>query len=147
MKVILLKNVKGLGKVGEIKEVKDGYAVNFLLPRKLAEEATPANLNALKLKIKQIERDQLANLEAAKDVKGRIEKLALELKVKAGENGRVFGSITSMNIADAVQEKGIKIDRKLIQLDQPIKEIGEYQLEVRLHPEVRAKLQLKVSQE
>ena len=145
MKVILLDNVKSLGKKGDIVNVSDGYARNMLLPKKLGVEATPANLNPLKLQNAHQEKVAQENLDAAKAFKAQIDPCSVTIAIKAGENGKVFGSVAAQNIADAAKAQlGFELDKKKIQLSAPIREIGEQQVEIKLHPQVTASLKVIV---
>jgi len=145
MKVILLDNVKSLGKKGDIVNVSDGYARNMLLPKKLGVEATPANLNSLKLQNAHQEKVAQENLDAAKAFKAQIDPCSVTIPIKAGENGKVFGSVAAQNIADAAKAQlGFELDKKKIQLSAPIREIGEQQVEIKLHPQVTASLKVIV---
>ncbi len=148
MKVILLKDVKGLGKEGDLVEAKAGYARNYLFPKKLAIEATPSNLNRWKTKQKEAKaREKKERTEALK-LKEKIESLNLELKGKAGEGGKLFGSITSKDISDALKAQyNIDIDRRKIELKDNIKTIGTTEVEIKVYPEISAKLTVKVSEE
>ena len=123
MQVILLKDVKGSGKAGEVVKVSDGYARNMLIPKKLAMEATEANLKTLERKRAEIEAQRALDLSVAQDLKARLEKTnGVDIEVKAGDNGRLFGAITSQDIADAFEQLYmIKLDKKKIVLDNPIK--------------------------
>ncbi|MCF0145805.1 MAG: 50S ribosomal protein L9 [Eubacterium sp.] len=148
MKVILKENVKSLGKAGDVVEVSDGYARNMLLPKKLAVEATSANMNALKLQNKYQEKVAQENLDAAEELKKQLEPCSVTIPIRAGEGGRVFGSVSAQNIADAAKEQiGLELDKKKIQLTAPIKELGEQQVEIRLHPQVTASLKVNVVSE
>lgn len=140
MKVILLEDVKGQGKQGEIKNVSEGYARNFLFPRKLAIEASDANLQELDDKKQAQERKQAKELAHAKEVKAQLERLRIVVQTHAGEGGRLFGAITTKHIGDALHEQGVKIDRRKIVLSEPIKRLGGHQVEVKLHHEVTAVL-------
>ncbi|AZR74268.1 50S ribosomal protein L9 [Anoxybacter fermentans] len=144
MKVILLKNVKGVGKEGEVVEVADGYGRNFLIPRGLAKEATEGNLADLKHKKKVEKKKQEKELKEAQDLKARMEKNVFEIKVKAGENGRLFGSVTSSDIAKALKKEGFNVDKRKIELKENIKELGMHKVDVKLHREVTATLKVKV---
>jgi large subunit ribosomal protein L9 len=146
MIVILTKDVKGTGKAGEVVKVSDGYARNMLIPRGLAKAATEGNVKNLE-KQKQIMAEKQAADKAAAEIQaGKINDCTVEIVTKGGENGRLFGSITSKDIADALKEQqGISIDKKKIVLDSPIKETGETTVKVKVYPEVSAELKVKVS--
>ena len=146
MKVILLQDVKNLGKQSQVVEVKDGYAHNFLFKRNLAKEATAGNMRALEQQQRLQQKQADERLEEAKQLKEVLEKLAIKVQVKAGEGGRIFGSVTSIDIAEAIERMGHKIDRRTIDLPTPIKELGDYTVTAKLHPEVQAKLQVAVGQ-
>ncbi|HHX03369.1 MAG TPA: 50S ribosomal protein L9 [Tissierellia bacterium] len=147
MKIILLENVQGLGSKGEVVEAKDGYARNFLVPRGLAVIATDSSLREAKHRQKsQAIRDE-KELEDAKALKEKMEKETFVLSVKAGEEGRIFGSVTNMDIAEAVEAAGYKVDRKDILLDNPIKDVGSHSIEIRLHPEVHVWVKVEVNEE
>ena len=144
----LIGNVKSLGKKGDIVNVSDGYARNMLLPKKLGVEATPANLNSLKLQNAHQEKVAQENLEAAKAFKAKIDPCSVTIPIRAGENGKVFGSVAAQNIADAAREQlGFELDKKKIQLSAPIRETGERQVEIKLHPQVTASLKVIVTAE
>ncbi|MCU9613466.1 50S ribosomal protein L9 [Caldibacillus lycopersici] len=148
MKVIFLKDVKGKGKKGEVKNVADGYAHNFLLKNGWALEATSANLKALEAKNRQLDKQAEQELLDAKKLKEVVEKLTIELKAKAGEGGRLFGSITSKQIAEQLQKTHqIKIDKRKIELDDAIRTLGYTKVPVKLHSEVTATLNVHVTEE
>src|SRR5690554_5344054 len=139
MKVIFLKDVKGTGKKGEVKNVSDGYATNFLIKNGYAVEATPQNLKALEAKKRQQEKQAENELQEAKQLKEKIEKLTVELTAKAGEGGRLFGSITSKQIAEQLQKSyNIKIDKRKIEMEDAIRSLGFTKVPVKLHTEVVA---------
>ncbi len=147
MKVILLEDVKTLGKKGQILEINDGYARNFIIPKKLGLEATPQNLNTLKLQKANEEKIAKENLEKAKAFAAELEKLTVIVKIKGGEGGKVFGSVSSKEIAEEAKKQfGIELDKKKIVIDEPIKAFGTYELNVKLHPEVVGKLKVRVSE-
>lgn len=147
MKVIFLKDVKGQGKKGEVKNVAVGYAHNYLLKNNLAIEATPGNLKALDAKKKKSEQEEQEEKEEAIDLKDKLADLTVELKAKAGDAGRLFGSITNKQIAEALKkEYGYKIDRRKIELDQPIRALGYTTVPVKLHPEVSGSIKVHVSE-
>lgn len=147
MKVILLEDVKSLGKKGQIVDVSDGYARNFILAKKLGLEATSKNLNDLKLK--KAHEDKLAaqRLQEAKDFAAKLEGLQVTLKIKGGEGGKLFGSISSKEIAEAAKEQlGLEIDKKKLVLPNPIKAIGTTDVPVKLHPQVTGELKVIVQE-
>lgn len=147
MKVIFTQDVKGKGKQGEVKDVSEGYARNYLFKNKLAIEATPGNLNALKAKQNKEQRREEEIVEEAKQLKEQLTKIEVELKTKAGENGRLFGSITSKHIADQLAKSyKIKIDRRKIELDEPIRSLGYTNVPVKLHPDVSGEIKVHVVQ-
>ncbi|APC50113.1 50S ribosomal protein L9 [Virgibacillus halodenitrificans] len=147
MKVILLKDVKGKGKKGEVKNVSDGYARNYLLKNNLAEEATAGNLKALEAQQRKTEQLEQEEKEEAMDLKDTLADLTVELKAKSGDNGRLFGSITSKQIAEALQkEHGHKVDKRKIELDEPIRALGYTTVPVKLHPEVSGSIKVHVSE-
>lgn len=148
MKVIFLEDVKGKGKKGEVKDVAVGYAQNFLLKNKLAIEATPANLSKLKGQQNRDEKNAAEELEKAKQVKVKIEKVTVEMKAKSGEGGRLFGSITTKQIADELKKaEGIKVDRRKMDLPDAIRALGYTNVPIRIHPDVTATLKVHVTEE
>lgn len=148
MKVILLEDVKSLGKKGDIVNVSDGYARNAILPKKLGVEANNKNLNDLKLQKKHEERVAAENLANAKELAVEVEKQKIVVKIKAGEGGRIFGSVSTKEIAQAAKEQaGLELDKKKMQLNEAIKALGTYEVPVRLHPKVIAKLTVQVVEE
>ena len=145
MKVILLEDVKALGKKGEIVNVSDGYARNAILPKKLGVEATPKNLNDLKLQKQHADKVAAENLEHAKELAKEIADKKVVVKIKAGEGGRIFGSVSTKEIAQAAKEQtGLELDKKKMQLSEAIKALGTYEIPVKLHPQVTAKLTVQV---
>ncbi|MGI6118327.1 MAG: 50S ribosomal protein L9 [Bilifractor sp.] len=147
MKVILLQDVKSLGKKGDLVKVSDGYARNMLLPKKLGVEATPKALNDLKLRNAHEEKVAREALSEAQDLAEKIGKSTLEMKIKVGEGGRAFGSISAKEIAEAAKEQfGFDIDKKKIQLAAPIKELGFADVPVKLHRQVTANLKIHVTE-
>ena len=141
MKLILLEDVKGVGKKGDIVNKNDGYAINFLIPKKLAVEATNANLNDLELKKKSEAKRKKEELDEAQRLGAELNDKVVKVKVKAGENGKVFGSVTNKEIASALLEQtGIDIDKKKISFDDPIKMVGRRIVKVKLHPQVTVEL-------
>lgn len=147
MKVILLEDVKALGKKGEIVNVSDGYARNCILPKKLGLEATSKNLNDLKLKKANEARLAQEQLEEAQALGKKIEAGKVELAIKVGEGGRAFGSVSSKEIATAVKEQmGYDIDKKKIQLKDALKTLGTHTVQIKLHPKVTADLKVIVTE-
>lgn len=147
MKVILLEDVKSLGKKGEIVNVNDGYARNFILPKKLGLEANGKNLNDLKLHKANEEKVAKEVLEEAKELAKKLEAGEVALAIKIGEGGRSFGSISSKEIAAAVKEQlALEVDKKKIQLKDSIKTLGTHSVPVKLHPKVTAQLKVKVTE-
>lgn len=145
MKIILLQDVKALGKKGQTVDVSDGYARNFILPKKLGVEANAKNMNDLKLQKAHEEKVAKEQLEEAKALAAKIESLSVETTIKSGKDGRTFGSVSSKEIAAAFKEQhGIEIDKKKISLDDPIRTVGTSIVTVKLHREVSAKLTVRV---
>lgn len=145
MKVILLEDVKALGKKGEIHEVSDGYARNFIIPKKKGVEATPDNLNSLKLKKANDAKIAQENLEAAQQLAKELEGKTIVIPVKVGEGGKLFGAIASKEIAAAVKEQtGLDLDKKKIVLSDPIKALGDRSIKVKLHKDVAAELKVSI---
>ena len=148
MKIILLQDVKALGKKGEIVNVNDGYARNFILPKKLGLEATGKNLNDLKLQKANEEKVAQQILDEAKELGKKLEAGKVELAIKIGEGGRAFGSVSSKEVAVAVKEQmGYDIDKKKIQLKDALKTLGTHTVPVKLHPKVTAELKVIVTEE
>ncbi len=148
MKVILLEDVKALGKKGQIVDVSDGYARNAILPKKLGVEATPKNLNDLKLQNQHADKVAQENYENAQALAKQVETVKVVVKLKAGKDGRTFGSISTKEIAIAAKEQtGLDLDKKKMQLNEAIKNLGTYEVPVKLHPKVTAKLSVHVVEE
>ena len=147
MKVILLENVKSLGKKGEIVTVNDGYARNFILPKKLGVEATGKNLNDLKLQKNNEKKVAQENLDAAKELAAQLAAGKVELAIKVGEGGRTFGSVSSKEISEAAKTQlGLDIDKKKLQLPNPIRNLGVTQVPVKLHPKVTGSLKVWIKE-
>ncbi|TKD67672.1 50S ribosomal protein L9 [Pseudalkalibacillus hwajinpoensis] len=144
MKVIFLEDVKGKGKKGEVKNVADGYARNHLLKNNLAVEANNANMKTLKAKQKSDDKKAQQELDEANALKETIESLEVELQTKSGEGGRLFGSITSKNIAEELKKKDIKVDKRKIELDEPIRSLGYTDVPIKLHHDVTATVKVHV---
>lgn len=147
MKVIFLKDVKGQGKKGEVKNVSEGYAQNFLIPRGLVTIATEGNMKTLDNQNAAEERRKAQEKADAEALGKKLEETTVLLKAKAGEGGRLFGAITSKQVAEAVQKTGVKIDKRKIELQEPIRTLGVTKVTVKLHPEVKATLTVQVTEE
>lgn len=148
MKVILTEDVKSLGKKGEIVEINDGYARNFILKTKKGIEATGKNLNDLKLKQANADKVAQEQHDAAKELANKIEAGKIELSIKTGEGGKAFGSVSSKEIAIAVQQQmGLEVDKKKVLLKEPIKVLGTHAVPVKIHPKVTAELKVVVVEE
>lgn len=147
MKIILLQDEKKLGKKGDIIEASDGYARNYILPKKIGVEATPKNLNDLKLKKANESRIAQEQLDMAKELAAQLEEKQVVVKIKTGEGGKTFGSVSNKEIAAACKEQhGIEIDKKKIVLPENLKSIGSYEVGIKLHPQVTGKLTVKVEE-
>lgn len=147
MKVILIEDVKSLGKKGQMVNVSDGYARNMLFPKKLGVEATPKNINDLKLQKAHEDKVAKENLEAAKQFKTELETKQVMVSIKVGENGRTFGSVSTKEISEAAKAQlGYDIDKKKMQLTNPIRELGTTLVPVKLHPQVTADLKVVVKE-
>ena len=145
MEIVLLEDVKALGKKGQIVTVNDGYARNFILPKKLGVEATSKNLNDLKLKKANDAKLAAEILAAAKELAARLDESKVTLSIKAGEGGRAFGSVSNKEISKAITDQlGLEIDKKKIVLNDPIKSIGSFEVPIKLHKDVTARLAVKV---
>lgn len=145
MKVILLEDVKSLGKKGELVNVNDGYARNFILPKKLGLEATPKNLNDLKLQKANEAKIAAEQLAAAKQLAEEMKEMQVKLAIKTGEGGRTFGSVSTKEIAQAAKEQlKLELDKKKMQLDEAIKSVGTHMVPIKLHPQVTGSLKVVV---
>lgn len=147
MQVILKEDVKSLGKTGDIVNVKDGYARNFLIPKNLAVEANPKNIKAIEHERKKIQEIARKAKVSAEALASRISAITLTIKAKAGEEEKLFGSVTAMDIADALKKEGIELDKKKILLEEPIKRLGSYTVSAKIHPDVTATINVQVVQE
>ena len=148
MKVILLEDVKSLGKKGQLVEVNAGYARNFILPKKLGIEATSKNINDLKLQKAHEDKVAAEQLAAAKVLAEELKDKSVELKMKVGEGGRTFGAISTKEIAAAAKEQlGYELDKKKISVDEPIKSLGVHNVPIKLHPKVTTELKVHVVEE
>lgn len=147
MKIILLQDVKSLGKKGDVVNVSDGYARNYVLPKKVGVEATEKNRNELKLQKQHEDKLAAQRLAEAQELAKKLESLKIEVTMRAGENGKVFGSIASKEIAEqAKKQYGLDIDKKKIVLDEPIKSFGMHEVPLKLHPDVTARLYVLVKE-
>ena len=145
MEIVLLEDVKALGKKGQVVTVNDGYARNFILPKKLGVEATSKNLNDLKLKKANDAKLAAEILAAAKELAVKLDESKVTLSIKAGEGGRAFGSVSNKEISKAITDQlGLEIDKKKIVLNDPIKSIGSFEVPIKLHKDVTARLAVKV---
>lgn len=147
MKVILRKNFDQLGKVGEIVNVKDGYARNFLIPRGVAYQATQGNIRALEEEKKQIQKREAKELEEAQKLAAEMEKVSVTIPVKVGEEEKIFGTVTSQMIVDSLKEKGFEVDKRKVEITEPIKSLGIYSVAVKLHSNVTATVKTWVVRE
>jgi len=147
MKVILRQNFEPLGQVGEVVEVKDGYAHNFLLPRKIAYIARDGNLRALEEEKKAVLKKAKHELQAAEALATELEKVSITIPVQVGEEDKIFGSVTAQMIADNLKEKGYDIDKRKIEIDEAIKTLGIYSVNVKLHQSIGAKVKVWVVRE
>ena len=147
MKVLFLENVENIGKGGEIKEVKNGLARNFLLPKRLALRATHSNIKTWEVRLNALKLKDAKILEDAQAIAESMNGVAITIEVKAGEEDKLFGSVTSQNIADSLAEKGFTVDKKDVLLKESIKELGNYNVGVKVHPEVTANIVLDVVRE
>ena len=144
MEIILTENVKGLGQIGDVVSVKPGYSRNYLIPKGLAVEANQRNLKELEHHKRQLTRKLEKLSQEAAHVKARIEALECVFSLRASEEGKLFGSVTSMEIESAMAEQGVEIDRRKIQLDHPIKTLGEHVVDIKLNAGANASLKVKV---
>ncbi|WP_308636966.1 50S ribosomal protein L9 [Paenibacillus silvisoli] len=147
MKVIFLQDVKGQGKKGEVKELSEGYVRNFLFPKNLAKPASDGNLKTMELQNAAEKKKKDKEKEDAKALAERLEAMKVVVKTKAGEGGRLFGAITSKQIAESLEAMGVKIDKRKIELEEPIRTLGVTHVAVKLHPEVKAKLSVHATEE
>lgn len=145
MQIVLLEDVKALGKKGQIVNVNDGYARNFILPKKLGVEATTKNLNDLKLQKANADRFAAEQLKAAQDLAAFLAEKSITLSIKAGESGKAFGSVSSKEIAKAISDQiGMEIDKKKLVLPEPLKTFGTHEVPIKLHRDVTGSLAVKV---
>jgi large subunit ribosomal protein L9 len=147
MKVLLKENVPTLGMKGDLVTVADGYGRNYLIPKGLALEANPSNIKKFELEKRFIEVVQAKDKERAQTLAAQIESISLTISHRAGEEGKLYGSVTNMDIAKALTEQGVEVDRKKVLLDEPIKSLGEYSVGIKIHPEVTATVKIIVTGE
>ena len=147
VQLILLDDVANLGKLGDSVHVSDGYARNYLLPKKLAAVATPGILRKIEARKLQLQKEHEERIAVAKAMADKIAKLTLSIGVKAGEDDKLFGSVNAQQIADAAAKEGIELEKTAIDLESPIKELGSFDIPVKLHAEVTASLKVKVVRE
>jgi large subunit ribosomal protein L9 len=147
MKIILMEDVTTLGRRGDVRDVANGYARNFLLPKKLAVPATPANLQNLDHLKRQRERTENRAHQEARDAAGRIAALTLTVTTRASEDGRLFGSVSAQDVVEYLARHEVPVEKRRVLLEEPIKALGEYRVPVKLHPEVTAELQVHVARE
>ncbi len=147
MKVILRQNHESLGQVGDIVDVKDGFARNFLIPRKIAYAALKGNIQALEEEKKTIEKKLQQEIRGAEALAVELEKVSVSIPVQVGEEDKIFGSVTTQMIADSLKEKGFEIDKRKIEIEEPIKALGIYGISIKLHPSVTAKIKVWVVRE
>jgi len=147
MKIILLEDVDRLGKRGAILNVTNGYGRNFLIPRKLAAPATDSNLKLAETQGKKVQIQEAKEEKSAGELKTELEKVSITIPMKSGEGEVLFGSVTSANIASALEEQGFTVDKRKIELEEPIKRLGDFQVTVKLHKNVAAQVKVSVVKE
>lgn len=147
MKLILRQNLDNLGKIGEVVDVKSGYALNYLIPRKYAFLASAGNIQALEEEKKQSEKVRQREVHEAKKISSELEKVSVTIPVQVGEEDKIFGTVTTQMIADALKEKGVEIDKRKIELAEPIKALGIYTVDIKLHSSVAAQIKVWVVRE
>ncbi|MFA9556263.1 50S ribosomal protein L9 [Evansella sp. AB-rgal1] len=147
MKVIFMKDVKGKGKKGEVKNVSEGYARNYLFPNNLAVEANTGNMKSLEKKQESEQRKADEVVEEAELLKKKLEDMTIEIKAKSGENGRLFGAVTNKQIAEQLKKSKVKIDKRKIEMDEPIRVLGYTNINAKLHPKVTATIRVHVVEE
>jgi large subunit ribosomal protein L9 len=147
MKVILRQDYEPLGKIGEVVDVKDGYARNYLLPHRIAYAALKGNVRALEEEKRQVAKKTQQELKAAEEMAVELEKVSVTIPVQVGEEDKIFGSVTTQMIADALKEKSYDIDKRKIEIEETIKTLGIYSVSIKLHPSVSAKIKVWVVRE
>ena len=144
MKIVLLESVRGLGDPGDIVNVKSGYARNYLIPKDIAVYATKNNISKIENRIAKAKQVELERVEKLKSVSEKLDKLTLKFELKAGEEDKLFGSVTTQMISDSLSDNGYQIERKDIMIDEPIKALGNYYVTIYLHKDVSSKVKIKV---
>lgn len=144
MKIILRQNYEPLGAIGDVVEVKNGFARNFLLPRKIAYIAIDGNVNALKDEKKTVDKRNRQELSSAEILAAELEKISVTIPVQVGEEDKIFGTVTTQMITDALKEKSYDLDKRKIEIEEPIKSLGIYSVNVKLHPNVNTKIKVWV---
>jgi len=147
MKIILIKDVEKLGKIGDVATVKDGYARNFLLPQGLARPATASNMKVVEEEKKRLAHVKEQEKQKMQELAEKISHISCSISMRAGEEDKLFGAVTTEAIAKACEAEGIQIDKHIIKLDEPIKKLGVYQVPIKLHPEVTATLKVWIVKE
>jgi len=147
MKVVLKDDIKNVGKMGQIVDVADGYARNYLVPRGLAVEANIKNLKSLEHEKKIIQEKAKRIKNSSQTLSDKISTMTLVIKAKAGDEGKLFGAVTSMDIAELLKNEGIEMDKKKIFIDEPIKRLGSYSVNIKIHPEISTHLNIQVVEE
>ena len=147
MKVVLKEDIKNVGKMGQIVDVADGYARNYLVPRGFAVEANIKNLKSLEHEKKIIQEKAKRIKNSSQTLSDKISTMTLVIKAKAGDEGKLFGAVTSMDIAELLKNEGIEMDKKKISLDEPIKRLGSYSVNIKVHPEISTHLNIQVVEE
>lgn len=147
MKVILRQNIDSLGQIGDVVDVKDGYAYNYLIPKKYAYAALKGNIKALEEEKKQLQKKHEKEVKAAENIAAELDKVSITIPVQVGEEDKIFGTVTTQDITERLKEKGFDLDKRKIELEEPIKALGIYTLNVKLHPEVEAKIKVWVVRE
>jgi large subunit ribosomal protein L9 len=147
MKVILRQNIESLGTVGEVVNVSNGYAMNYLIPRKYAFQATEGNVRSAQEEKKQYERLRQKEIQDAQKVASELDKISVTIPVQVGEEDKIFGTVTAQNVADALKEKGFDIDKRKVELEEPIKALGIYTVSVKLHQAVSSQIKVWVVRE
>lgn len=144
MKVILRENVENLGRVGDLVRVSDGYARNYLLPRNLVVMADEENVKAMEHHQRALSKKRLREQGSAQDIAKRLENFTCTISRRAGEGDRLFGSVTANDVAQVLQQEGIKVEKRQIVLDEPIKQLGEFNVSIKLHPEITSSLKVSI---